>query len=714
MKKKFLLPLFTVFGVIGLQAQVTQINSNKSLELEYPLSNTKTIFSSQEDQTVWVTDGTLAGTIQLSADITLVESMGSTAFFNGTFIFAGATVATGTEVYITDGTVAGTKLLKDINTGAASSDPDGNSVILNGFLYFTAVTAAEGRELWRTNGTLAGTTLVKDIVPGTAGSNDVNNYELFSNGTYLLFAASTPSNGVELWKSDGTGGGTAMLKDINTANAGADSSNPRSFYTINGTVVFFAKDVTNGEEIWVTNGTTGGTQLLDDINPGPGSSTGYEFFPGFNQPIFNLFHSFNNNAYFNAFDGTSTGKVFKTDGTNVSPLKDIIPGLSVTPSLIFLTGAINLPGKFIFPVTDLGTRFELWESDGTPANTKLFKSFDGGEVPILFPAYNYNLITSVSQEIPQVLFQGNKFFFIAKTAAEGRELWISDGTLANTQMVTDINTGIPDGIPASNISYTYTSSALYFPGDNTTNGVELWKSDGTPGGTSMVADIVTGTTGSDTQLDFFIVNGKVIFGANNGDAIEKDLYAVDGTFTPVPVKLVDFTVVPKSADAILNWHTSQEINSKDYTIQRSFDALNFENIGTVGALGNSATGKSYSFIDAGVINSGKSIVYYRLLATDIDGKSSVSPVIALKLKGNGKWNVKLLSNPVSENIKVVLSGITGNVQLSIVDLNGKKLYTNQLPAVNGQISLPAYNLPRGVYSLITETLNERKVIQFVK
>jgi hypothetical protein len=76
--------------------------------------------------------------------------------------------------------------------------------------------------------------------------------------------------------------------------------------------------------------------------------------------------------------------------------------------------------------------------------------------------------------------------------------------------------------------------------------------------------------------------------------------------------------------------------------------------------------------------------------------------------------VKLLSNPVSENIKVVLSGITENVQLSVVDVNGKKLFSNQLPAVNGQISLPAGNLPHGVYTLITETLNERKAIQFVK
>jgi ELWxxDGT repeat protein len=583
MKKEFLLLLLTVLSVTGLQAQVKQINSNKSLDFNYPLSSTKAVYLSATDQTLWVTDGTLAGTLQLSPAIKYSGALGSTSFLNGKLIFAGTTLATGTELYITDGTPAGTSLVKDINTGAASSAPDGDAAVLNGFIYFTAVTATEGRELWRTDGTSSGTTLVKDIIPGPTGSNAIDSFNLFVNGNYILFAASTPSNGVELYKSDGTSGGTNLLLDINTANAGKDSSSPRSFYNINNKVIFAATDATHGDEIWVTDGTAGGTQLLNDINPGMGSSTKIELFPGFSSSIFSFFHTFNNEAYFNAYNGVSAGQVWKTDGIpgNTTLLKDIIPGPSVIPPLFLLINAIDLPGKFIFPVSDLASRNELWESDGTIANTQLFKSFDGGEIPFLFPAYNF-YAPSLNQQ--QVLFQGNKFFFEAKTAADGRELWISDGTLANTQIVKDIKTGTGDGLPGSNISYTYTSGALYFPGDNTTNGVELWKSDGTSGGTTLVADIVTGATGSDTRLDFFIINNKVVFGADNGDnATETDLYAVDGIFTPLPVKLLDFTITLKLTDAVLNWRTSQEINSKDYTIQRSFDGRNFESIGTVSA-----------------------------------------------------------------------------------------------------------------------------------
>ena len=338
-----------------------------------------------------------------------------------------------------------------------------------------------------------------------------------------------------------------------------------------------------------------------------------------------------------------------------------------------------------------------------------FSPINTGSFPFILIPFSYT-----GGIFTPALFQGNKFFFSAGTAAEGYELWVSDGvdsTIAHTHILTDINPGTGDGFIPS--SYIYTSSALFFPADNGTNGLELWKSDGTT--TEMVADIVTGITGSEPNIDFFLVNSKIVFEADNDDhATETDLYAVDGTFLPLPLKLRDFTVIAKSADAILNWHTSQELNSKDFTIQRSFDGLGFRNIGTVAASGTTTNVHAYSFMDLGVVNSGKGIIYYRLLITDKDGKSMLSPVITLKLKNTGKWNVQLLSNPVSENIKLVLSGITENVQVSIIDMSGNKLYSSSLAAINGQISIPAASLPHGRYVVLTETGNERKAIQFVK
>lgn len=702
MKKRLPLIITAVFCLQLLQGQVTQINSNKSLQLTYQLTNNKAVYMSGTDKTLWVTDGTLGGTIQLSADIKFAKELGSTAFLNGKFIFAATTPATGTELFITDGTPAGTLLLSDINAGTASSNP-GEGAMLNGILYFTADRLAEGRELWRTDGTPGGTAIVKDIVTGTGSSNYPNKFHLFSNGAYLLFMARTPASGVELWRSDGSNGGTVLLKDINT-NA-ADSSGVESFFTLNSLVLFVANNFTNGFELWKTDGTPGGTVLVKDINPGITGSKASFYFGSI---------VFNNRAYFSADDGTNGEEIWGTNGTEAgtSLLKNIEPGAG--SSVDFVVLAVITPAKFIFTSTNSTiSRNQLWESDGTTAGTKLFKAFDGVDVPLTLPNFNSSPTGN------QTLFQGNKFFFTASTAAQGNELWISDGvdgTPAHTQIVKDINPGSTDGIDASNGSYIYTSTTFFFPANNGTNGLELFKTDGTLAGTAMVADIVTiPAVGSDPTLSFSLVNGKVLFEANNGDdPINTDLYAVDGIFTPLPVSLVAFTVTLKSGDGMLSWVTLQELNSKNFTVQRSFDGQVFENIGTVTAMGNSATRRTYALVDAGIAGSGKSVVYYRLLATDIDGKSTLSPVITLKLNGGYKWTVKMINNPLQGNMKVLLSGITQNVQLSIVDMSGKKIYTTSRIAANGLVSIPVTNLPQGLYTLIAETNNERKTIRFVK
>jgi len=231
----------------------------------------------------------------------------------------------------------------------------------------------------------------------------------------------------------------------------------------------------------------------------------------------------------------------------------------------------------------------------------------------------------------------------------------------------------------------------------------------------MVADIITGIDGSNPQMDFFITNGKVVFGATNGDnATERDLYSVDGVFSPLPVKLGNFTVAERSSDAVLNWRVEQELNTKDFTVQRSFDGAGFENIGKVEALGTASGPRNYSYVDPGVTKSGKAAVYYRLEITDNDGKSSRTTIVSLRIKGNDKWNVRLLANPVADNMRLVLSSITQNVQLSVIDMTGKKVYSRTLAPVNGQIAIPSDNLRPGAYILVAETENEKKTIRFVK
>lgn len=688
-----------------LHAQVTQINANKSLSAQIQLNSTTAIFTSDIDESLWVTDGTLAGTFQLSDTITLTNGG---ELLNGKFIFSGTSTNLGAEIFITDGTLSGTKVIKDIYPGSTGSAPDADMAVLNGFVYFTAATPNEGRELWRTDGTPGNTTLVKDIVPGPTGSIGVDSSNLTAIGNYLLFDAKTDIAGNELWKSDGTAANTFQLKDI---SPGPLSSNPSNFYPLNNLVLFTATDPAHGEEIWKTDGTSNGTVLLKDIYPGPDSST---YIPinyfGFiyESPVFSSFHAFQNQLFFMANDGVHGSAIWVTDGVNTSFFKVLQTDTSFNSFL--LLDAINLPNKFIFPFSNLKDRFELWQSDGTPAGTTIFKSFPtnaNNNSPLIYLNYSFNLAT---QTISYPLFNGN--FFFSANDANGNELWISDGTIGGTRIVKDINPGAADGIVRP--TYLYTTSGLFFAASDGTHGNELWKTDGTDAGTSMVADIFPGTHNSNPELSI-ICNNKIIFSATDGvpDSLTNDLWVVDGNFTVLPVQLLDFTVTPKINDALLEWSTSQEINSRNFIIQSSDDASHWKDLGTVQAAGKSDVKQNYSFVDVGVMKSGRSTVYYRLESVDIDGKSTVSRVISLKINGNNQWDVQLFSNPVHGNVNVFLTGITGRAELSINDLNGRVIYKKQIQNQNGQFSIPV-NLNAGMYIFVVKTNHERKSIKFIK
>lgn len=707
--KKYLLELMgCLFLVLQSQGQVTQINSNKSLNGVFPLNNTTTLFVSAIDETLWASDGTLAGTIQLS-DTIKVEGGGS--LLNGKFIFSGTSPNSGTEIFITDGTPAGTKILKDIIPGVNGSEPDPAMAILNGILYFTDSTAAAGRELWKTDGTPANTMLAVDIVPGPVSSITKDDNELISNASFLLLNVRTAAQGNELWRSGGSAANTFLIKDINT---GTPSSNPNKFFPFSNMILFAATDATHGEEIWKTDGTSAGTLLIKDIYPGPDSSTYIPIINGGFKipfPMFLGFHSFKDHLYFMANDGVNGTAIWVTQGSaaNTSFVKVINTDTLFSSFILF--DAINLPGKFIFPVTNGKDRFELWQSDGSTAGTILFKSFPAtptSSIPLIYLNFGYDAVT---QQLTSPLYNGN--FFFSAHGTEGRELWISDGSLPGTKIVKDINPGTADGLVRE--SYIYTTAGLYFAATDGVHGNELWKTNGTSAGTSMVQDINPNANDADPLL-MFINNSHLFFGATDGnDPDHTDLFVVNGTFRVLPIQLLNFTVIQKSNDAVLQWSTSQEINSKDFTVQSTsdYDATEWENIGTVTAAGNSSVRKNYSFTDIGVINSGRDIVYYRLVMKDIDGKTEMSDIVVLKIKNADHWDVQLLSNPVKDNVKILVTGVKGRANLSINDINGKILYKMQIQNQNGQILIPVI-LQKGIYLLSVNNDNERKTIKFIK
>ncbi|MDP9134408.1 MAG: hyalin, partial [Actinomycetota bacterium] len=186
--------------------------------------------------------------------------MGNTAFFQA------IDRSHGRELWRTDGTEAGTELVKDVNPGpAGSTDPSPRPphlAELDGVLYFVASDGVHGDELWRSDGTEAGTELVADVRPGSSGSliPDSSHYgAITAVGDTLYFTASDGVGGRELWRSDGTAAGTRLVEDI---NPGSDASWPIILVAVNNVLYFTADDGVHGKELWRSDGTAAGTELV--------------------------------------------------------------------------------------------------------------------------------------------------------------------------------------------------------------------------------------------------------------------------------------------------------------------------------------------------------------------------------------------------------------------------------------------------------------------
>ena len=424
---------------------------------------------------------------------TLAETVGGTPSefvqVGTTMYFTASGSATGRELWKTDGTTAGTKIVKDIQIGINGSGITGLTNV-NGTLFFRASGGREGYELWRSDGTDAGTVLVRDIRTGNNQSSSPSN--LVNVGGVLFFTADDGNNGVELWQSDGTNAGTVMVRDIRAGNIG---STPANLTEAGGALYFTANDGTNGIELWRSNGTNAGTTMVSNLRTGVASST----------PT-NLVNV-NGTLYFAANDGVNGIELWKSTGTaaTTSLVRNIFAGVSSSNP----TQLINLAGTLYFAATDGTTGQELWKSDGTNAGTVRVADIFAGAT-----GSSPSQLTSV----------GTTLFFTA-TNGTGVELWKSNGTAAGTTLVRDIQSGTGSSNPASlrNVNGT-----LFFSANEGINGTELWKSDGTQAGTILVRDIYASGTLSSNPSQLVAFNGKVLFQANDGVS-GNELWQSDGT-----------------------------------------------------------------------------------------------------------------------------------------------------------------------------------------
>ena len=341
--------------------------------------------------------------------------------------------------------------------------------------------------------------LLKDINNGVQNGNiygNQRNQRFTIVGNSFYFTARDGNHGEELWKSDGTEEGTVMVKDINT---GINGSSPTFHTAVGNTLYFRATDGINGYELWKSDGTESGTVMVKDIYSGSGDS-----YPS-------GITSFGNTVYFSATDGIHGNELWKTDGTASGTVlvKDIRPGEEMSGP-----GEFRMLGDLIiFQAYDEINGSELWKTDGTESGTVLFKDINNGDESGC--CYWRTVIDDT-------------LYFVANDGTHGYELWKTDGTEAGTVMVIDIFSGGVNGVKAGNNPeyFSVVGSTLYFVGNDGTHGFELWKTDGTDVGTTMVRDINPGDSHS-TPWGLTPVGDTVYFQARTSDGTY--LWKSDGT-----------------------------------------------------------------------------------------------------------------------------------------------------------------------------------------
>lgn len=453
------------------------------------------------DCTIWRSDGTRAGTTHLEAP----KDPHSLAFWAGKLYFLAYDADFRLGLWSTDGTEEGTALLTEI-----VESPDSEAPVLPtpSRLYFAS--GETGEDLWVTDGTVAGTRRLADFEPVRCwGSDDgcetpdINS--LAAVGDAVYFVTNRNGRGTEIWRSDGTESGTRPLIELPPGvlattperigerwvfSAQGNGQGPSLWTAADGELrraapmsvcdgggcpifrgflskpgsggwLFAGEDAAHGAELWVTDGTGGGTRRLLDACPGPCS--GHRF--GYGSPT--VLGSAAGRTYFRAYpsataDDGSGDELWVTDGT--------VAGTHRLAGHAFDLGFIG--GLAWFSTAGSADRpaAEIWATDGTPAGTR-----------------RVNTLRSLAPDSsPSILATSGGVLLVP--LLDPVAIWKSDGRTAAEVSSLDSSRGLTDA------SFTRVGPLQFFGVYHVLQGrpeniyvPELWRTDGEPGGTRGVA-----------------------------------------------------------------------------------------------------------------------------------------------------------------------------------------------------------------------------------
>ncbi len=464
---------------------------------------------------------------------------------NGTVYFQSSRPAEGRELWATDGTLTGTRLVKDINTGSANADPR-SFTAFNGKVYFTAFgNGAVGCELWETDGTTSGT---KQITQSTLSSASIIGDIKVANGK-MYFAANTAAEGIELWISDGTTSGTQLLKDL---YPGVGGGYPFGLTEFNGKLYFTAYNGPS-QELWSSDGTTAGTTVVSSI--GSGNNTGMSGLS-----------ILNNALYFTAINSTGN-TLYKSDGTTAGTVPVATLNTNTTLSRIQLEHTV-VNNKLYFTSDKGNNNMQLWVTDGTAAGTIMLIEDNIGT--------SSNFVSNITA------YNGKAYFVYHNT---WDNLYCSDGSVSGTRpaegyakyltatpfdAVTDLT--IYNGRLFFNATSNYygTSQLYGYTADNDIVSIRPLN--------NTVLKTVTLLTGK-----MCVSNNKLLINAGYNSNEGYELWSIEGTPTAISNTAIKtaqaFTLYPNPAKNVLHITTTNQYKNASITITNAMgQAVLTENI----------------------------------------------------------------------------------------------------------------------------------------
>ena len=498
------------------------------------------VYGADGASTLWGTAGTTAGTVPLPS---VQASFGGVVTLNRAYYF---NRATGMMV-ITDGTAEGTTSLYAAKNIDAVTTAAGN-------VYFTTSDyPTTTRQLWETDFSARGMHLVGNYEIRAASTpleflTAPPDRILVGGGAFVFFSAWDPDHGLELWRSDGTSGGTFPLADI---LPGPEGSDPIHIAPVFDRVAFAAHDATGANELFLTRRFAAGVDRISAVSfPRPRTYDSVDLTNALAQtPV-----TIGSTTYFIARDPDHGWALWKTDGTTAGTVlvKDFTPGPGDTGDSLLMTG---FGGGLVLVVPGKDGRDILWTSDGTASGTKLLAPglpTPLYTVPVVRDGAVYFLTSSATKgrfalwktdgtdggtrqvveltqrfpdpEVHQLFASSTQLFISGSNYGGKLELWASDGTADGTRQVASKSAVVAGGAPAT---FTTAGADLYFSTDDGVHGKELWVSDGTAAGTRIVVAFAPGAANS-TPLTLASVGARLYFLADGGPG-RVGLWTTDGT-----------------------------------------------------------------------------------------------------------------------------------------------------------------------------------------